>query len=238
MSGRTKPGVAVVTGGTGALGQWVVELLLENGWAVHVPWLVADEAEALALRAGERAGALTLAEADVGDPASVERFFAGVREREGRLDVLCNLVGGFRMSALERTTPDVWEHLMRLNATSAFLCCRAAVPYMRESGGGRIVNVAALPAVERGARDMSAYAASKSAVLSLTYSLARELREAAITVNAVAPEVLDTPDNRRSMPDADPAGWVHPSEAAQVIAFLVGEHARVVSGNVLVLAGG
>ena len=125
-----------------------------------------------------------------------------------------------------------------MNATTAFLCSRAAVPLMKESGGGRIVNVAALPAVDRGAKEMSAYAASKAAVLNLTYSLARELRSAAISVNAVAPEILDTPENRRSNPDADTSRWVHPSEAARVIAFLAGEHARVVTGNVLVLARG
>jgi NAD(P)-dependent dehydrogenase (short-subunit alcohol dehydrogenase family) len=125
--------------------------------------------------------------------------------------------------------------MMRLNATSTFLCCRAGVPLMKKAGGGRIVNVAALPAVDRGAPGMSAYAASKAAVLNLTYSLARELRPAGISVNAVAPEVLDTPANRQEMPDADTSRWVDPSEAARVIRFLAGPDAGVLTGNVLVL---
>jgi NAD(P)-dependent dehydrogenase (short-subunit alcohol dehydrogenase family) len=75
-------------------------------------------------------------------------------------------------------------------------------------------------------------------LLNLTYSLARELRKEAITVNAIAPEILDTPENRRSMPDADTSRWVHPSEAARVISFLVGPDAASVTGSVLVLARG
>jgi NAD(P)-dependent dehydrogenase (short-subunit alcohol dehydrogenase family) len=228
----------VVTGGTGALGQWVVEVLLEDGFTVHVPWVAAPEAEALRARLAGRSAALLLSEADVGSEVSVRGFFGAVRERSGRLDALCNLVGGFRMGAIDEAGPELWENMLALNATSAFLCCRAAVPLMRASGGGRIVNVAALPAVDRGAAGMSAYAASKAAVLSLTYSLARELRKAAIAVNALAPEILDTPANRRSMPDADTSRWVHPGEAARVVSFLVGPHAEVVTGNVLVLARG
>jgi NAD(P)-dependent dehydrogenase (short-subunit alcohol dehydrogenase family) len=230
--------VAVVTGGTGALGRWVVKALLEQGLRVHVPWIVRAEAEELPSFLGESAGAVSAAEADITSAADVARYFAAVREQSGRLDVLCNVAGGFASGSLEDTAPERWERLMRLNATSAFLCCRAAVPAIKEAGGGRIVNVAALPAVDRGASGMSAYAASKAALLNLTYSLARELRPHAITVNAVAPEILDTPGNRRAMPNADRSKWVHPREAARVIAFLASEQASVVTGSVLVLAKG
>jgi NAD(P)-dependent dehydrogenase (short-subunit alcohol dehydrogenase family) len=230
-------GVAVVTGGTGALGRWVCAALAEAGYRVHVPWVVEGEAEALGDFLGERRSALHLLRADVTEPGSVERFFGEVQERGGRLDVLCNLAGGFRMAPVEETEPGVWDHLMGLNAGSAFLCCRSAVPLLRASGGGSIVNVAALPAVDRGASGMSAYAASKAAVLNLTYSLARELRPAGIRVNAVAPETLDTPANRQGMPDADPTRWVHPREAARVIQFLAGPDSVVVTGSVLALAG-
>lgn len=238
MHESAKRGVAVVTGGTGALGRWVVRVLLEQGFSVHVPWIVASEAEALALRVGEMSSRLFLTEADVGSADGVSRYFEVVRAQEGRLDALCNLVGGFRSAPLAETEPKLWEHMLWLNATTAFLCSRAALPLMKESGAGRIVNVAALPAVERGAANMSAYAASKAAVLNLTYSLARELRKAAITVNAVAPEILDTPENRGALPDADTSKWVHPSEAARVISFLLGPDAATVTGSVLVLARG
>lgn len=238
MAGAEAGRVAVVTGGTGALGQWVVHTLLEEGWEVHVPWVVDAEAEALAASVGDRSDALFLAEADVSRAESVARFFERVRGRSRRLDALCNLVGGFRMGPLEETDPELWNGMLELNATTAFLCCRAAAPLLEASGAGRIVNVAALPAVDRGAAGMSAYAASKAAVLNLTYSLARELRKSLVTVNAVAPETLDTPANRRAMPDADTSRWVHPREAARVISFLVSPDAAVVTGSVLVLARG
>lgn len=230
--------VVVVTGGTGALGEWVVRELLGEGWVVHVPWIARAEADALEEQSRGHADSLHLTEADVGSPDGVSGFFDGVRARSGRVDALCNLVGGFRMAPLAETEPEMWEGMFRLNATTAFLCSRGAAPLLAASGAGRIVNVAALPAVDRGASGMSAYAASKAAVLNLTYSLARELRKSRVTVNAVAPEILDTPANRRSQPDADTSRWVHPREAARVIAFLLGPDAAVVTGNVLVLARG
>lgn len=238
MGDGAEHGVAMVAGGTGALGRWVVKVLLEAGLRVHVPWIDADEASELPGFVGEGARALTLVEADVTSPAGVERCFDGVRGRDGRLDVLCNLVGGFAPGRLEETSPATWDHMITLNATSAFLCCRAAIPPMKAAGGGAIVNVAALPAVGRGAAGMAAYAASKAAVLNLTYSLSRELRKARIRVNAVAPEILDTPANRRALPEADPSTWVLPSEAARVVAFLVGPDGATVTGSVLTLATG
>jgi len=239
MSERSKVRVAVVTGGSGALGRALVEVLLKEGVRVHVPWVAGEEARALELSAtGEHENALVLSRVDLTAADEVDGFFAGVGEREGRLDVLCNLAGGFAMSSLEGTSPDVWDHMMRLNATSAFLCCRAAVPLMKRAGGGSIVNVAALPALEGGGAGMAAYTASKSAVVSLTQALARELLPAHITVNAVAPEILDTPANRRAMPDADRSKWISTEAAARVIAFLAGPEGAVVTGSLLALRRG
>lgn len=238
MPGVEKDRVAVVTGGTGQLGRWVVKLLLDEGWQVHVPWIERAEAGELSAFLGASGAASSLAEVDITSASDVERYFASIGKRNGRLDALCNIAGGFSAAPVEDTDPAAWDHMLKLNATSAFLCSRAAVPLMKAVGGGRIVNVASVPAVDRGASGMSAYAASKAAVLNLTYSLARELRPHSITVNAVAPETLDTPDNRASMPEADPAKWVHPRDAAGTIAFLVSQDAAVVTGSVLMLAKG
>ncbi len=152
--------------------------------------------------------------------------------------MLCNIVGGFVFAALADTGLSDWRRMFDMNATSAFLCCRAAVPLLRDSGGGSIVNVTAMPALTRGAAQMSAYAASKAAVLNFSQSLSSELAEDGITVNAIAPSIIDTPANREAMPDADRGNWLAPEEIASVVAFLAGDSARIVTGSVLALSKG
>ena len=225
--------VAVVTGGTGALGRQLVRTLLERGFRVHVPWLVEREARELEEMLGGPRPDLLLAPVDLGDAEALDAFFAGVWKREGRLDALCALVGGFVAAAVDETGPDDWQRMLQLNATSAFLSCRAAVPLLRDMGGGSIVMVASLPAVEGGGQGMSAYAAAKAAVVSLTGALARELRVDHVRVNAIAPEILDTPANRASMPADTP--FLDPAAAAAVVAFLVGDEGEPVTGSVLKL---
>lgn len=226
--------VAVVTGGTGGLGGAVVEALLGDGWRVWVPW----HTEAACARLKERTGGapgIRLRQVDLVDAEAVEALFERVREEEGRLDLLCNLVGGFAMAPVDATDPETWRHMWETNATAPYLAARAAVPLFRASGGGRIVNVAAAAALGGPVAGMSAYLAAKSAVVSMTRNLAKELGSAGIAVNAVAPTTIDTPENRRAMPDADRESWLRPEEIAEVIRFLAGPGAAVVSGNVVEL---
>ncbi|NIP57602.1 MAG: SDR family NAD(P)-dependent oxidoreductase [Gemmatimonadetes bacterium] len=227
--------VGIVTGGAGALGRWVVGELARRGDRIHVPRRPAGTdrglLEFLTDRFGEDAAArVSVAECDVTDPEAVERFVAGVVDAEGRLEILVNGVGGFTMGSLEETGPGTWRRMIELNATSAFLCSRAAAPAMGRAAWGRVVNVASMPALERGAAGMSAYAPAKAALLNLTYSLAAELRPNGITVNAVVPTIIDTPANREAMPDADRSTWLHPGEIARVVAFLASEDGGPVNG--------
>ena len=154
-----------------------------------------------------------------------------------RVDVLCNIAGGFRMgSAVHETSEKDWNFLMDLNARTVLNMSRAVVPLMLKAGGGKIVNIGAF-AAQKGVAQMGAYVASKSAVIRLTETMAAELREKNINVNCVLPTIIDTPENRAAMPDADPKRWVAPQALADVIVFLASDAARAIHGAAVPVSG-
>ena len=158
-------------------------------------------------------------------------------ERYGRIDVLCNLAGGFRMGeAVHETADPNWDFLFDINARTLLHAVRAVVPHMIERGGGKIVNVGAFSA-QKGLARMGAYCAAKDAVIRLTEAMAAELREKNINVNCVLPTIIDTPENRAAMPDADPSRWVAPEDLANTIAFLASDAARAIHGAALPVTG-
>lgn len=222
--------VAIVTGGTGALGQAIARRLLAGGAAVAVPFVVPAEAEALraSLPAPER-DRLHAAPADVTDPAGVDGFVSGVLARHRRLDILVCAVGGFAVGDLVSTTPEGWHRMLTLNLTATYLACHAALPAMVRARSGRVITIASR-AVVPPAGGFLAYTVAKSGVIALTQALAQEVRPHAITVNAVLPSTMDTPANRAAMPDADRSGWVSVDSVAAVVTFLAGEDARDVTG--------
>lgn len=171
------------------------------------------------------------------DQAQVDAAVKDALRQFKRIDVLCNIAGGFRMGAPVHETSDKdWNFLLDLNARTVLHTARAVVPHMIAAGGGKIVNVGAY-AAQKGAAQMGAYIASKSAVIRLTETMAAELREKNINVNCVLPTIIDTPQNRAAMPDADPARWVAPADLARVIVFLSSDAARAIHGAALPVTG-
>ena len=218
----------VITGAAGNLGRAVAAAFESRGAKVVLLDRRADAAQ------GEKRLALAV---DLLDAAAVQAAVDKAIARFGRIDVLCNLAGGFRMgSPVHETSERDWDFLLSLNARTILHMAHAVVPRMLAAGGGRIVNVGAF-AAQKGAARMGAYIASKSAVIRLTETMAAELRERHINVNCVLPTIIDTPDNRAAMPDADPSRWVAPRDLAEVIVFLASDAARAIHGAALPVTG-
>ena len=176
-------------------------------------------------------------ETDLLNAQSVQAAVDQAMQRFKRIDVLCNIAGGFRMgSAVHETSDKDWDLMLNLNARTLLNMSRAVVPVMLKGGGGKIVNIGAF-AAQKGAAQMGAYIASKSAVIRLTETMAAELREQNINVNCVLPTIIDTPENRSAMPKADPKRWVAPQDLAQVIVFLASDAARAIHGAALPVTG-
>lgn len=201
----------VVTGGLGALGKAVVELLSSRGAIVHV----ADRPE---VQLDNEAGAVAYF-------AALPPIWASI-----------HLVGGFAMAPIAETSLADFEAQWKVNAVTCFLSCREAIQSMRKGGGGRIVNVATRTVVSP-VGGMTAYLAAKAAVAAMTQGLAAEVLADNILVNAVLPSIIDTPANRASMPKADHATWPKPAEIAAAIAYLVSPNNTLTSGALVPVYG-
>ena len=224
----------LVTGAAGNLGQAVAEAFFERGANLV---LLGRRRKELTKVYGSANAQRLLAPADVLDQAEVEAAVASAIERFERIDVLCNIAGGFRMGApVYETTDEMWQAMLDVNARSVITMARAVVPRMLAAGSGKIVNVAAMAALKGGA-GMGAYAASKSATIRVTETMAAELRDKGINVNCVMPSIIDTPQNRAAMPDADPRRWVAPAALAEVILFLASDAARAIHGAAIPVVG-
>jgi NAD(P)-dependent dehydrogenase (short-subunit alcohol dehydrogenase family) len=218
--------IVMVTGAAGHLGRVVARAFADLGAEL----VLLDLKE-------EKQGRHFFLMTDLRDAESVRAAVGKALERHGRIDVLCNIAGAFRMGAPVHETKDAdWDFLFEVNAKSVLHTSRAVVPHMLKAGGGKIVNVGAY-AAQKGAAAMGAYVASKSAVIRLTETLAAELRDKNINVNCVLPTIIDTPDNRAAMPDADPRRWVAPQDLAAVIVFLASDAARAIHGAALPVTG-
>ena len=228
----TRP-VHVVTGGFGGLASAVARRACGDGAKVV---LVGRTAKPPAWVGELGPDALAIGGVDLSAPGEVERALGPVLARLGRIDSLINCVGAFRWQTLLEGDPKTWSSLYAANVLTVQAACRAALPAMIAAGRGAIVNVGASAAVKAGP-GMGAYAAAKAGLAKLTESLAEEVKAHGVRVNAVLPSIIDTPDNRAEMPNADFAAWVTPQDLAAVILFLASDAARAVTGALIPVTG-
>ncbi len=193
----------LVSGASGALGKKVCRLLKDSGHDV-----------------------LPLSGVDLSDPDAAEAAIDD-QAAAGKFDGLVNIAGGFTWETVMDGDVETWDRMWNMNLKTALNACRAAIPQMRD--GGSIINIGAA-ASAKAAAGMGAYTASKSAVARLTEALAAELAPRAIRVNAVLPTIIDTPANRKDMPDADFSAWVTTEELANIIGFLLSPESAAING--------
>ncbi len=221
----------VVTGGAGALGAAVVQIFVDAGAVCHIPAHARPDPARFPLAGHERVR--VTAGIDLTDEKAVASFYSSLPS----LWASVNTAGAFSAAPITETTLAMWKQMLDTNSLTCFLCCREAVRKIRASGGdGRIVNVAAKPVLVP-AGGLSAYAASKAAVASLTLSLSEELAAESIWVNAVIPSIMDTPANRQAMPKADFDKWPKVQEVAATIAFLASPQNSISRGALVPVYG-
>lgn len=218
-------GTIIVTGAFGVLGQAVVTEMVDRGHIVA--------GIDLAPAPKSFGGALAVGGLDLADEQSVRSAYSDVAGKLGPIDGMVNVAGGFVWDRMEGGDLGNWDRMHRINLTTALISSLAVLPHFAASGAA-IVNIGAAGASPAGL-GMAPYAASKAAVRALTESLAAELGERGIRVNAVLPTIIDTPTNRADMPEADTSGWVKPGAAARVIAFLLSPDSAAISGAMIPL---
>jgi NAD(P)-dependent dehydrogenase (short-subunit alcohol dehydrogenase family) len=225
----------LVTGAGGALGGVIARRLAKEGARLALPERDKEKVSSLRSSFGLPDERLLVGHANLSDPDAVDRFVETVVERLGSVDVLVHAAGGFAGGKnVEEFSVDEWQHMLAMNLLSAVFLCRAVIPIMRKKNSGRLITIAAQSAMSPAA-GRAPYQVSKRGVITLTESIAQELRGTAITANAIAPSTILTAANRASMPDADASRWVPPEDIADLVVYLVSDAARFMSGNVIVL---
>jgi NAD(P)-dependent dehydrogenase (short-subunit alcohol dehydrogenase family) len=222
--------VVVITGGQGNLGRAVAHAFTVAGYRLAV----IDHGAVP--QTGQNERHFSVGEIDLTQWAHAERAMQAIVARYGRIDVLVNIAGGFRWQTLADGDLSGWDQMYDINLKTAVAASKAALPSILKSDAGRIINIGA-GAAAKAAAGMGAYAASKSGVLRLTESLSEEVKDRGVTVNAILPGTIDTPQNRKAMPKADTSKWVAPEAIAHVVVFLASEDARAITGAAVPVFG-
>lgn len=227
----------IITGGAGTLGTAVAQLLLDEGAKCSVPCFDQAEYDSFALANNENI--FTKVGVDLTDEDQAQSFYKDAIDANGPLWGSIHIAGGFGMGSIEDTPKADFMKQINLNLVTCYNSSRTAVQHLKAQGnGGRIVNIAARPALEpRQGKGMTAYTTAKAGVAALTESLAAEVVEDNILVNAIAPSVIDTPQNREGMPNADFDKWPKPEQLAQQITYLASPENEVTRGSIVTVYG-
>lgn len=229
--------VVMITGAVGNLGQAVAEVIAAAGANLALVDRATDRLPAMFPNLIDSPRCLFLTGVDVGSAESCAAAAEKTLARFGRIDALINTVGAFRGGKpVHESDPGDWSAMFDANVGTTLNACRAVIPAMIRQKFGKIVNVASIAAL-RGDAGVAAYSAAKTAVARLTESLSAELRPFGINVNCVLPATLDTPQNRKAMPDANVGNWVRLPDLAAVIAFLASDGARAIHGGAIPVIG-
>lgn len=246
MSGRLAGRKALVTGGARGIGRAIALTLAGEGAEVGISYLTsapaAKEVVAGIRRAGGDASAIR---ADVTREADVKRLVAGTAKALGGLDILVNNVGNFLVKDVADLSLANWRDLLDSNVTAAFLCSRAALPFMERGRWGRIVSLGAAGAYRaHGSKGMAGFYAGKAGIVALTKALAREVGRHGITVNVVSPGIVKDYDltmeraRRRKDPETAIGRPGTAQDVANAVAFLCSDEAEFITGDVLNVTGG
>jgi NAD(P)-dependent dehydrogenase (short-subunit alcohol dehydrogenase family) len=222
--------VILITGVTGALGSVVAREFAQKQARLALTGRSEEKLERLATEISLPAERVLTVADDVTQVDKVESLVSTVADRFGQVDVLLNIAGGWSGGKpVGETAVEDWDRMLALNLRAAFLLSRAVLPGMLEAGWGRIVHVSSKTAVEPRAKQ-AAYAVSKMGLITLTEVIAAEVKGSGVTANVILPSIIDTPDNRKFMPKADPAKWVEPEGIAATMRFLCSDDAAAING--------
>ena len=225
--------VAVITGGTGGLGTALVRRLLRHETRLAITYLLPEEASAFENTLDIDESRVILRRVDATNPEAVSSFMKEVADTWGGIHQLCSLVSGWAGGRDVEETDDVrFERMLDLNLRSAFYAVRAAVPYLRQAGWGRILLVGSR-AIEDTPPGQAAFNISKAGVVALAKSVAAELEGSGVTANALMPALIDTPATRTALPYADYVNWPTPDEIAAIAEFVLSDESGVMNGATL-----